>query len=231
MDHKSTSVAGWASIALGVTYVLVGVGFLLQPEAQTSGNIDDLLTSYNEDSLGFTILQVATAIGGLFALAAVPAIAGMGSPAWSVWARNLGLTAFVVATVSSLRALEYIPIQASDFAHPWVNDPARLDIPLMVIRGDNIHMPLDPNGWITYGAAGLFVLFTAVAALRLRTMPKTLAILGIGAAIGYFLVVAGTYLGESTLISIAAAAGGVIVGPAFFIWCGLLLRRGTTEGV
>jgi hypothetical protein len=229
VERRPLSVAGWASIALGVTYVFVGIGYLLQPEAQASGNIDEYLISLSEGAFGWTMVQIATVAGGIFAFGAVPAIAELGDREWSVWAKNLGLAGFLVATVTAMRALELVPSQAADFVNPFSTDPARLEVPLMVLRGDNFGVSVDPRGWLSYGAVGLFVLMTVIAALRRRTMPTLLALAGIGAALGYFLVVASEYLDLGFDLVTFAAGAAIVLGPIFYIWSGLLLRSAAPD--
>ena len=84
---------------------------------------------------------------------------------------------------------------------------------------------LDPQGWLSFGAVGLWLLVVSLLALRAGTWPKLLAYVGIATAVAYWLVVAGFVFNQETLFTIAAALGGVILAPIWYIWAGLRLRR------
>jgi hypothetical protein len=84
-------------------------------------------------------------------------------------------------------------------------------------------MSLDPDGWMTFGAVGAFVLITTVVAIKQKPVPALLAIAGLGASVSYWLVVFGNVSDNDSVISLAAAVGGVILGPIFYIGMGLTL--------
>jgi hypothetical protein len=82
---------------------------------------------------------------------------------------------------------------------------------------------LDVNGWFRFGAIGLWLLAVNLLALRTGAWPKLLAYVGIAGAVAYFLVLAGNTFGPDALILIGAGAGGIILGPIWYIWMGLRL--------
>ncbi|MFQ5932615.1 MAG: hypothetical protein ACE5MM_09415, partial [Nitrospiraceae bacterium] len=94
-----------------------------------------------------------------------------------------------------------------------------------MIAGDNIHLALDPNGWLQFGAVGVWVLVVSLAALRTSGLPRTWAYLGIATAILYWLVVVGNALEVPVLIAISAGLGGIVLAPIWYIWIGVRLRR------
>jgi len=218
---RARSVGAWASIALGLTYVLVGIGYLMQPELQKSGTIDESLGSLATDPLGYKILNWSLAVGGLVALAAVPWICSRltdDSNGWIAWARNLGLVGFAVAAVNAFRSLNLAMDEAENYVHQLCDEACKL-----AVRGDYVHMSLDPDGWMTFGAVGAFVLITTVVAIKQKPVPALLAIAGLGASVSYWLVVFGNVSDNDSVISLAAAVGGVILGPIFYIGMGLTL--------
>jgi hypothetical protein len=83
---------------------------------------------------------------------------------------------------------------------------------------------LDPQGWLMFGAVGLWLLVVSVLALRGGAWPKPLAYLGIATAIVGWVEVASIVLNIGILDTIAAVAI-VILGPIVFIWLGLRLRQ------
>jgi hypothetical protein len=87
----------------------------------------------------------------------------------------------------------------------------------------------DPRGLLTFGAAGLGLLVASRLIVRSPTLPTRLGYLGYLAGALLLLV----YLGRliiltptNPIVAMPAALAGFIVNPAWFIWLGLVLRRG-----
>jgi len=226
-SRPSSRLGAGATIALGISYLAVGVGYLLQPEAQRSGTADQNLLSLADNATGFRVVNWSLALGGIVALAAVPAICSAirANRDWTAWARNLGVVGFAVATVNAFRTLALGVIEAGHFAYSV--DPANADeiaiINQVAILNDNMRLSLDTDGWMSFGVVGLFVLLTSVLGTRSGFLPKALGAIGILTSVLYALVVVGFTSGNSDLVAIAAAAGGIVLAPVFFIWTGLRL--------
>ena len=84
---------------------------------------------------------------------------------------------------------------------------------------------LDPQGWLGFGAVGLWVLVVSLLALRVGAWPTPLAYIGIATALAYWLIVAGFVFNQETLFTIGAALGGILLAPLWYIWAGLRLRQ------
>jgi hypothetical protein len=84
---------------------------------------------------------------------------------------------------------------------------------------------LDPQNWLSFGAVGLWVLVVSLLALRIGAWPKLLSYAGIATAVAYWLIVVGSVLNLEALFTIAAALGGIILAPVWYIWTGLKLRQ------
>jgi hypothetical protein len=227
MNRNSlSSVGGAFSILVGISYIVVGVTFLLMPVAQRPGaSFDEFITSYAESSILLNIEYWAFALGALLALGVVPAIYKLvrsASEGWVRWASNLAYLGFSVTALGFLRFLTLYPLEAAAYADG--NAATR-----SMIEGDNIHLPLDPNGWLQFGAIGIWVLVVSLAALRTEGLPKTWAYVGVAAAVLYWLVVAGNVLEIPILIAIAAGLGGIILAPIWYIWIGVVLRRSAIQ--
>jgi hypothetical protein len=108
--------------------------------------------------------------------------------------------------------------EAENYVHQLCDEACKL-----AVRGDFVHMSLDPDGWMTFGAVGAFVLITTVVAIKQRAIPILLAIAGLGSVVSYWLVVFGNVAGIDSVITFAAAVGGVILGPIFYIGMALAL--------
>ena len=84
-------------------------------------------------------------------------------------------------------------------------------------------MSIDPHGWLTFGGVGLWLLVVNLLALRRNIWPKPLAYVGVASAIAGWFVAIGLFLSVEIFVTIGTAA--VIVGPIWYIWAGLVLRR------
>lgn len=83
---------------------------------------------------------------------------------------------------------------------------------------------LDPHYILGFGLPGLWFLAVNIAALVGRRLPRPLAILGILVGLLYLCIPVGFTLGIPVLI-LAGQAGGILPGPAWFIWAGVLLGQ------
>jgi hypothetical protein len=227
-DASLVRVGAICSALVGVSYLAAGAAYwLFPPEQRWGGGPDLLLESFARAPGPLTAYHWATALGALAAFGAVPAISELvvqpGSAGWVRWADGLARLGFAVAAVSSVRALALLPDQAAHFAGA---DPAAR----AAIGWQNVGLLLDPHGWLTFGAVGLWMLIVSVLALRARSLPPTLAGLGVLAAALYGCVVAGLTMEIEGLLALAAGLGGVLVAPVWFGCMALRLRASARVG-
>ena len=228
MNEKSiVKLGGICAVIVGILYVLVGITYLLLPEAQKGGpEIEDfakILLSVSQDPILTILLYVEFALIGVIAFAAVPAISGLVqtvNEGWARWTRNLAYLGFAVLAISYFRAIALVPWRAAAYAAGDASTRA-------AIAGSGSFL-VDPHGWLSFGAVGLWFLVVNILALRGGLLPKLLGIIGIVGAILYGLVVAGNVTGIVILSMIAAGLGGIIVAPIWFIWIGVRLSRTTS---
>jgi hypothetical protein len=166
-----------------------------------------------------TIEYLALSLGAIFALAAVPAISERVTPAnvgWARWATNLAMLGFGVTAINNLRLLAVMPDRAAVLA---VGDE--------VTRKAIVYsqFTLDPNGWLGYGAVGIWVLVISILALRADALPKLLNYVGIAVAIAYWCATLASVNGLSMFGTIAAGLGALILAPIWYIWIGFQLRQ------
>ncbi len=228
MNNKSIAkLGGICAVIMGILYVLVGFTYLLSPEAQKGGpEIEDFakaLLSINQNPALLILLHVEFALIGIFAFAAVPAISGLVqtvNEGWAHWTKNLAYLGFAVLAISHFRAIALTPWRAAAFAAGDASTRA-------AIAGIGSVL-IDPQGWLSFGAVGLWLLVVNILALRGGMLPKVLSSIGILAAIMLGLVVAGEILGIVILNMIAAGLGGIILGPIWYIWIGVRLSKTTS---
>jgi len=221
-DNSLSKVGGICSILLAISYIVVGVTYLLLPAAQQQppGDPAQFLTSFSENPTPLSVEYLAFALGAVFAFAAIPAISELvrsGNEGWVRWMSGLAYLGFAVTALNFFRLLALVPAQADAYA------AADSETKLVIVNSGNLG--LDPQGWLLFGSVGLWVLVVSWLALRKAALPKLWAVLGIAVAIAYGLVVAGYVLEVGGLITIAAGLGGIILGPIWYIWVGVLMYR------
>jgi hypothetical protein len=83
---------------------------------------------------------------------------------------------------------------------------------------------LDANYLFTFILPGLWFLILNIDTLRSKLLPRFLACVGIAAGIAYLMIGAG-FIFNVSLLTLIGQVCGLIVGPAWFIWTGLLMRK------
>jgi hypothetical protein len=208
---------------VGVLYVLIGVTFLLVPAEQQGGSGKDdiirFLSSFNENSTAMTLLYLEFALGAILAIAAVPAISGLVrtvNEGWTRWTSNLAFLGFAVVAIYYFQMMAMVPSRAAAFAAGDASTKAALAVPIGV----------DPQFLLRYGVIGLWIFVVSILALRGRKLPGILSIVGIVAAVLYWLLAANDILGIATPVRpLIAIAGGIIAGPIWYIWVGSRLLK------
>jgi hypothetical protein len=224
-DHTLAKLGGTCSILAGISYIVIGINYMFLPIDQRPGiSTLKFLPSVAQDRTALMIEYWAFALGAVFALAAVLAISERirsANEGLVRWTSNLAFIGFAITAVTYFRLMAQVP----DRAMMFVSGDVHLQNALAVTELD---LYLDPQGWLGYGAIGLWILAVSVLAFRTHMMPRPLVYVGIAAAVLYGLVVVGYVSGVGTLIAIAAALGGIVLGPVWYIWNGIILRRASS---
>ena len=84
--------------------------------------------------------------------------------------------------------------------------------------------PTDPRGFATFGLAGLWMFVLGWTARTGEALPRRLALLAIVGGLDLVLLYAATVAGAATAILVTGGLASVVLGPAFWIWSGRLLR-------
>jgi len=223
-DRTMRQVSGWCAIALAVTYVVAGLLSFVVPADLRS---DDPPT-YWRAVLANPALAVAgfwvIALGGILGLGAIGGISALVSAAHAGlvrWAQNLAFLGFAVSAVSFARLATVTYGRGLTY---FCESCTGTDNFKKIIDGTQPLVQLDPQGWFSFGAVGLWVLVISVLALRARLLPAGLAILGIALAIFYGLALASNIFGIDALFTVASSVG-VLVALGWYCWIGMHLLR------
>jgi hypothetical protein len=147
------------------------------------------------------------AAGGLSATIAIVGVCGRIAPLDGRWLMLLGVG--------------YALLSAAGGAYAAIADLGGLQI------GDL--RPTDPRGFATFGLAGLWV-FTLGLVIRAGNgsvpgFTRGLATLAIVDGIDLVVLFVATVAAADSLILVSGGLASVILGPAFWIWTGRVLRR------
>jgi hypothetical protein len=220
-DRTLTSLGGTCAILAGALLPVSAIAFLLMPAPQqTWADPAAYLESFAHAPTYALVEYSANAAAAVLALCAVLAVPRVLRPThegWLRWATVIGLLGYSLIALQYLREIALIPPMAERYL--------MADVPTRTATAPNLYLVLlDPQGWISYGATGGWLLAISLLGLLGHRWPRTLSILGVAGGLAYWLIVAGTAFNVDSLVTIAVAAG-VILAPATLIWIGIFLRR------
>jgi hypothetical protein len=223
-------LGGWCAILLGVSYVVLGMNYLLLPAEQKlgGGTMGQFLDAVARGPGQLMAQFGVAALGGVLGLAAVAGITDAvrtANQAWMRWAASLAYVGFAVMLVSNVQELAVVPILAAQHATGDAAAKAAAATSMLTVA-------IDRQGWLRFGAVGLWVLAVSVLGLRHGRLPRLLAWCGVAVAVLYWLLVAGSVTENTALLMLGAGLGGILMAPIWFIGVGLnLLRRPVASGV
>ncbi len=226
-DNSIAKLGGTCAILVGISYLVIGVTFFMLPVEQQAGGastVAEFLESVAPDSSMLVIQYWAFALGALLAIAVVTAVSDLvrsANEGLVRWTSTLAILGFAVVAVSFLVLQDHTPLLAAGFVE--ADESAQAAIGIIGTRS------LDPDGWMGFGTVGLWFLVVNWLAMGGGQLPKGLTYVGLAGGLAYVLIVAGNVLSIPVLISIAAGLGGVILGPIWYIWTGVVLRRTSTQ--
>ena len=223
-DNTLSKLGGNCSILLGILYLVIGVTYLLLPadQKQTSA-VDKFLPSIAENPTTQIIQWWGFALSGLVAIAVVLAVSESvrsENEGWVRWTSTLATLGFAVVAINNFRGIAFQPAMARAYVEGDAVTKTAIEV--------SGPYSLDPQGWLAFGAVGLWVLVVSLLALRAGVWPKLLTYIGIATAAAYWSIVAGFVSNQEMLFTIGAALGGIILAPIWYIGVGLRLRQAST---
>jgi len=219
---QSTSVAtlgGTCSILVGVLYMVVGVIYLNDPgrRATNAGTLLKILERNSILRLLFHLVMAVTAVCALGAVPAISALADSGNDGWLRLATTVAYIGFAAMAIENFRALQILPLLVRDYTSADEATKVALARSVSLIS-------LDPHGWLIYGGVGFWFFVVNVIALQRGLWPTSLAIVGLVGAVLYWMLVVGALFHKGKILLLVAGLGGLILGPIWYIWVGLIVR-------
>jgi len=161
-------------------------------------------------------------LGLLGFIAVVPATAALfeeENNGWVTSGKNIALLSAAVIVVYYTWFLATMPATVALYnsgdavtkASITVNDPK---------------VPFNWVSWFMFGGMGLWVAVIGALVYKKRTLPGGFGVVCIIKTCGFWITLAGITLGQFSIVQIGAILGGLIGGPIYHIWIGIVLRRG-----
>src|SRR5512138_3141462 len=226
-DNSVAKLGGICSILLGTSYVVSSITELLLPAAYTVDNDARVPIMFFEPNRDLFMTQwFVMAIGAVFALAVIPAVSARVrgvNEGWLRWTGMLATIGFVATILDNYWQIMLTP--AASAAYATGSQAARIALQLPTAP-----QVVDQQGWLEFGAVGLWVLVVNLLALKIRAWPRSLAYLGLVAAAGYFLILVSSVVPAlSRLETPVVAVIGAVAGPIWYAWMGVVLYRGEDQ--
>jgi uncharacterized protein DUF4386 len=208
------------AILLGLAKLLSGAFYLmLSPDLRAEVPAATFLPALAQNSTLLMVLFWVEALVGVLGVAVVPALSSLvqeGNEGLVRWAANLATAGFVVSSVGYTLSIAKLPGIAAAFV---AGDPATKAALAAVWKSS-----IDLLGLWGYGAVGLWVFVVSWSAMRKMDFPKIMSYLGMLYGILFVLVPAGTIFKMQAPL-LAAAVLGATLGPVWWIWTGMTMRR------
>lgn len=224
LDPTILRVGGLASIGVAIAYLVSGIcAVLMPPELQARPDVTphQFWMVLSRDPWAHLAFHWAWVAAGFCGMAAVPAISVLVWPAHPGAVLWSGAAAFVGFAVNARSHLMEVAFDRKVIATYPSADPA-FQQAVHVVAG----LALDiPDGVLTYGAIGVWVLVVSHLGWRDRLLPPSLCLLGSAAGATYLAGVIGYTFLVRWMVLVAVGVGGFVVAPAWYAWLGVLLRR------
>lgn len=217
--HNTNRFAAALAVATAVAALLAGLFFFFDPTHALATGSDAYWHALAEGHWGRTAFVAAFACTALFALGAVRPIVERVDVSRSAALHRIACLAYLGYAVSAISYLRLLGGE-SRRAAAYVAGDASTQAAIA-----SFSLVLDPQGWLSFGAVGLFIASVNVAALASRAWPRGLALLGFGVALAYGCALIGLVIGNARWVALAAGVGAIGLGPLWWLGVAIVLWR------
>ena len=224
MSDDKSSFGGYFSIAAGFSYIIIGITFFQLPEIQRGSSVfRDIKNYFISVAAEPSTLAVQYWFFGLAAFFGMGVIVALKEYLKSDkqdllnWASVLGLIGYAFMCANFIRLAYLLPIRAINFVE------AEAELQQAMLGSNN--MSLDPTAVLGFGFVGLWFLVTNYVSMDDESFKKELSYIGMLGGVLHILVPIGTVFNIQILVTIAAGLGGIILGPVWYIWLGIIMQK------
>jgi hypothetical protein len=223
-DNSLYKLGGISSMLVGFSYLVIGITGVLIPSILSGvPNAQSPFMYYQENKIMLLTNWWALLLGAVFALAVIPAVSQTVqhlNEGWVRWTSTLATIAFAVVILDNYWSIVYTTARANAYVTGTEAMRAVLTVP-------GSPQWIDVQGWLAYGAVGLWALVISLLALRGNVWPKGLANLGIVGAFIYFLALAASVIPGLVVSGAGTAIAGIgaVFAPIWYGWMGIHLRH------
>jgi hypothetical protein len=220
-DRSLNLVGGICAIIIGVITTTTSLTYLLvlPPEQRAGVLAPQILPSLAKDPTPLLLVLWQMVATGVLGLALVPALSKWvrtESEGWVRWAANLGTLGFAVSAVSNALSARRLPGIANAFVAGDASTKAAL-VPVW-------RSSLDFEGLWQFGAIGFWIFVVSFLFLRGNQVARSLAYVGLALGVVHWLAPLGLFMRNQTIIILAVGLAAIL-GPIWYIWIGLVMRR------
>lgn len=224
LDPSITRAGSFAAFGVAVAYLASGLcAALMPPELQGRPDIapHEFWMALCRDPfahLGFHWSWIVAGVCGLGAVPAISLVVWEQNRGAMLWSGTAALVGFAVLARSHLMEVAFdrrviVLYPDADVSYQQA---------VHVAAG----LALDvPDGFLTYGAIGVWVLVVSRLGSRSGALPARLCRLGELVALTSLLGVVGYTFAIRPLLLLSIGLGGSLLTPAWYAWMGLVLRR------
>ena len=223
--RESVESGAWCAFLLALSYLGAGVTYVLLPGDQKGGTIlhepDRYLQSVARDSTLLVANHLSLGVGALFGIGVVVAVwmwTRRVAGGWMSWLSTLGVLGFAVTAVDNLQIAAHDPARAALFIRADAVGRTALAV-------TSSSVSIDPQMWLSFGLTGIWILAVSAVVVRHRLLPAAHAALGIAVAASSLGIEIASVTHTPILLVVSAGLGGLVAGPAWYVWLGLALHR------
>lgn len=224
-NSDGARVGSVCSLAAGTIFLVSGAVFFASQVGRFDWNsvasICGYLQSHPAAGFAWTIVNGGAAAAAFLAIASVLGLADRlrpASPGLVRWTSILAVIGYAVLAVTNMADLYQIRRLAAGY--PLLDASARAALEAIGTG------TLDPTLSLRFMTLGPWFLAAGWAALRVRSLPRALAWLGIGAGCAALLAAATSFLElQGIPLGLVTGAVAVVIHPVWLIGVGLMLGR------
>jgi len=221
-ESGRSAIGGTASLLQAALYIIAVGAMALAPSQQLTGPPSLVAAGFLANPWPLRVMSAAMVLCGLLGLGAVvPATVALfpqERTGWPAFGRNVAVLCLSVTIVYYTWLLFALPERAA-------LSQARDAMSTCVLAASTPAVPLSWVACFTFGGMGIWVVIVAVLARRRAVLPRGFTVVCAIKTLGFWTILAGILSGNLVVTQVGAVVGGLIGGPLYHVWIGVVMRR------